>query len=144
MHDAGWTWLIEVSRESEVRAARPDFAAMTGRCGSAIITARSDDPAYDFVSRFFAPALGINEDPVTGSAHCVLAPFWGERLGKTALVGRQVSARGGVVKVALAGERVRLGGQSLTVFIGYLSDEASLVCLQAAGPARRESKCKTP
>lgn len=120
---AGWSWLVELADEAAVRAVNPDFAAMQSPYGSAIITSRSNDPAYDFVCRFFAPALGINEDPVTGAAHCVLAPFWAQRLGKTKMVSHQVSARGGVVKVAVAGERVKLSGQAVTVFRGHLQEE---------------------
>ena len=84
------------------------------------MTARSDDPAYDFCSRFFAPALGIDEDPVTGSAHCYLAPFWAQRLGKNPLRGYQASARGGMVGCEWAGDRVRLRGQAVTVLRGDL------------------------
>ncbi|MHB9034134.1 MAG: PhzF family phenazine biosynthesis protein, partial [Anaerolineae bacterium] len=86
-----------------------------------IVTARSDDPAYDFVSRFFAPLLGINEDPVTGSAHCYLAPYWEARLGKVELQGWQASARGGAVGCERAGERVLLRGQAVTVLRGELA-----------------------
>ena len=75
---------------------------------------------YDFVSRFFAPAAGIDEDPVTGSAHCVLCPFWAERLGKDEMVAFQASARGGTVRVKLAGDRVILGGQAVTTLRGEL------------------------
>jgi predicted PhzF superfamily epimerase YddE/YHI9 len=78
--------LAEVRDDSTVRAMKPDFAAMKPPCGSAIVTSRSDEPEYDFVCRFFAPAIGINEDPVTGAAHCILGPFWSQRLGKTAMV----------------------------------------------------------
>ena len=85
-----------------------------------IVTARSDDARYDFVSRFFAPAVGVDEDPVTGSAHCCLAPFWAERLGKTKLVGYQASARGGVVGVEISGDRVLLSGNAVTVLRGTL------------------------
>jgi predicted PhzF superfamily epimerase YddE/YHI9 len=83
-----------------------------------IITARSDDPDYDFVSRFFAPRAGVPEDPVTGSAHCCLGPYWSERLGKRDLVGYQASARGGTVRVGLRGNRVELGGQAVIVLSG--------------------------
>jgi predicted PhzF superfamily epimerase YddE/YHI9 len=114
-------YLVELDDEEAVRRLRPDF----GRLGEiavrgVIATARSADPGYDFVSRFFAPAAGIDEDPVTGSAHCCLAPFWGRRLGKSGLLARQVSARGGVVKVRLEGDRVRIGGQAVTVLTGEL------------------------
>jgi predicted PhzF superfamily epimerase YddE/YHI9 len=80
-----------------------------------IATSRSADPDFDFVSRYFAPAFGIDEDPVTGSTHCCLAPFWSRRLGKTSFRARQISARGGELKVDLDGDRVRLGGQAVTV-----------------------------
>jgi predicted PhzF superfamily epimerase YddE/YHI9 len=85
-----------------------------------IITAPSDQPGVDFLSRFFAPSAGVDEDPVTGSAHCALAPYWASRLGKTALVGYQASARGGTVRVAVQGDRVQLGGQAVTVVKGTL------------------------
>lgn len=85
-----------------------------------IVTARSESADYDFVSRFFAPAVGIDEDPMTGSAHCCLAPFWAMRLGKDQLVGHQVSARGGIVRVRVAGDRVLLSGQAVTILRGEL------------------------
>jgi predicted PhzF superfamily epimerase YddE/YHI9 len=84
------------------------------------VTAAATTPGYDFVSRFFAPAVGVDEDPVTGSAHCCLAPFWGTRLGRDEMVGYQASARGGVVRVRVAGDRVVLGGQAITVARGEL------------------------
>ena len=87
-----------------------------------IVTSLCDSDQYDFVSRFFAPAAGINEDPVTGSAHCCLGPFWGKRLNKTELIGLQLSKRGGVVKVLLFDKRVVLGGKAITVFRGELTD----------------------
>jgi len=80
-----------------------------------IATAPSDQPEYDFVSRAFFPNYGIDEDPVTGSAHCCLGPYWAERLGKTKLIGYQASARGGVVKVEIKDDRILLGGQAVTV-----------------------------
>jgi predicted PhzF superfamily epimerase YddE/YHI9 len=109
-------WLVEVASEEEMRRAAPDF----GKLGAAtergvILTCRADGGNRDFLSRFFAPAVGIDEDPVTGSAHCCLGPYWAERLGKPALVGYQASARGGVVRVEVKGERVQLGGQAVTV-----------------------------
>jgi PhzF family phenazine biosynthesis protein len=106
---------------SEVRALKPDFAKMGQLPVRGIIaTAPSDSESYDFISRFFAPAVGVDEDPVTGSAHCCLAPFWGKRLGKTELTGYQASARGGVVKVRNKGERVVLSGRAVTVLRGEL------------------------
>jgi PhzF family phenazine biosynthesis protein len=117
-------YLVEVDDEATVRGLTPDI----GRLGQVaargvIVTARSASPEYDFVSRFFAPAAGVPEDPVTGSAHCCLAPFWAARLGKTEMVGFQASRRGGVVRVRLAGERVLLGGQAVTVLVGQLAGE---------------------
>jgi predicted PhzF superfamily epimerase YddE/YHI9 len=87
-----------------------------------IVTSRASasSPELDFVSRFFAPGAGVDEDPVTGSAHCCLAPFWASRLGKTEMVGYQASARGGVVRVAVRGDRVKLGGHAVTVMTGEL------------------------
>jgi predicted PhzF superfamily epimerase YddE/YHI9 len=85
-----------------------------------IVTAPSSSPRDDFVSRFFAPAVGVPEDPVTGSAHCCLAPFWSARLGKDTLLARQISSRGGVLRLRLAGDRVLLGGQAVTVIRGDL------------------------
>jgi predicted PhzF superfamily epimerase YddE/YHI9 len=85
-----------------------------------IVTARADGSEHDFVSRFFAPAAGVPEDPVTGSAHCGLGPFWAARLGKKELVGYQASARGGIVRVRVNGDRVDLGGHAVTVLRGEL------------------------
>ena len=115
-------YLVEVTDEATVRALAPDLALIASlpvRC--VIVTSAAALPAYDFVSRVFGPAAGIDEDPVTGSAHCCLGPFWGARLGKTTLIGFQASKRGGSVRVGLAGERVLLGGQAVTVFEGELS-----------------------
>jgi predicted PhzF superfamily epimerase YddE/YHI9 len=110
-----------VASEAELRALAPDFRALGGvEARGTIVTARSDDPRFDFVSRFFAPAAGIDEDPVTGSAHSVLAPYWAAKLGKSVMTGFQVSARGGVVRVRVAGDRVAIGGQAVTVLTGEL------------------------
>ena len=125
---AEWTgrnrmdWLVLVGDEATVRHAKPDMGALArvGPRGVAL-TAPAASAEHDFVSRFFAPACGVDEDPVTGSAHCALAPFWGARLRKEAMTGYQASARGGVVRVRLAGERVILAGQAVTVFTGELS-----------------------
>ncbi len=114
-------YLVLVQDAATVRAVAPDFQRLRGvEARGVIVTAASDDPEYDFVSRFFAPAVGIDEDPVTGSAHCCLCPFWAERLGKQRLVGYQASARGGVVKVETTGERVKLAGPAVTIFEGQL------------------------
>jgi len=89
------------------------------------VTSRGDDRRYDFVSRFFAPAVGVNEDPVTGSAHCCLGPYWGERLNKQQMTAFQASARGGVVRVRVSDDRVFLGGHAVTVFKGALTSAAT-------------------
>lgn len=121
-YEAGWTRLVELASEQDVRAARPDFATMkAGPWGTVIITAPSESTEFDFVSRFFAPAVGIDEDPVTGSAHCVLGPYWAERLGKDELLAYQASWRGGVVRVRPAGDRVKLAGQAVTTLKGELT-----------------------
>jgi PhzF family phenazine biosynthesis protein len=113
--------LVELESDAAVRGLRPDFAKLASvPVRGVIVTASSADPAYDFVSRFFAPASGVPEDPVTGSAHCALGPFWGKRLKKTDLVGRQISKRGGVVRVGLRGDRVHLAGRAVTVLRGEL------------------------
>jgi PhzF family phenazine biosynthesis protein len=114
-------FVVELESEDAVRAVRPDLrklAAIPQR--GAVVTSRSADPAFDFVSRYFAPAFGIPEDPVTGSTHCALAPFWAAKLGKTSFRARQLSARGGVLHIELVGTRVRLGGQAVTVLRGEL------------------------
>jgi PhzF family phenazine biosynthesis protein len=113
--------LVEVATAAEVRALAPDFAALRAvEVRGTIVTARSDDPRFDFISRFFAPAAGVNEDPVTGSAHSVLTPYWSAKLGRERMTGFQASRRGGVVRVRMAGDRVRIGGQAVTVFAGEL------------------------
>ena len=113
--------LLELTDAEELRDLNPDFAGLSSLpVRGFIVTTKSDVPEYDFLSRFFAPAAGINEDPVTGSAHCALAPFWGERMGKSEMTAFQASARGGVVKVKMASERVLLCGQAVTVLRGKL------------------------
>ena len=112
-------YLVLVESEDAVRAVQPDMARLN-ECETrgVIVTAPAASGDYDFVSRFFAPQVGVPEDPVTGSAHCCLGPYWAQRLGKTALVGRQVSARGGTVKIQLDAPnapRVALSGQAVTV-----------------------------
>ena len=114
-------YLVEVESETALRALAPDFkrlAAVPVR--GIIVTSTSADPRFDFVSRFFAPASGVDEDPVTGSAHCCLADFWRKRLGKTEFVGFQASARGGVVRVRVVKDRALLGGRAVTVAKGEL------------------------
>jgi predicted PhzF superfamily epimerase YddE/YHI9 len=109
-------YLVELKDEQAVRSLKPDMRLMaTLPVRGVIVTARSDDPTFDFISRFFAPSAGIDEDPVTGSAHCCLAPYWAKKLGQTEMIGFQASARGGTVRVILRGDRVILAGQAITV-----------------------------
>ncbi len=114
--------LIELADAAELHELEPDFVGLSHLpVRGFIVTARPDMPEYDFLSRFFAPAAGINEDPVTGSAHCALAPYWAEQLGKNEMIAYQASPRGGVVKVHLADDRVKLRGQAVTVLQGELA-----------------------
>jgi PhzF family phenazine biosynthesis protein len=114
-------YLVEAENEAAVRSIQPD-AAKIGRLQSRglIVTSRASGADYDYVSRFFAPAAGILEDPATGSAHCCLAPFWKERLGRDDLIGYQASARGGYVRTRCQDDRVLLSGQAITVMRGEL------------------------
>jgi predicted PhzF superfamily epimerase YddE/YHI9 len=116
---SSFDYLVELESDETVRALAPDLSRL-GRIETRgiIVTARSATAGQDFVSRFFAPAAGIPEDPVTGSAHCALAPFWAERLGRRELTGYQASARGGLVRTRLQGDRVLLGGNAVTVVRG--------------------------
>jgi predicted PhzF superfamily epimerase YddE/YHI9 len=108
--------LLQLTDATTVRSLRPDLTAIAALgVRTVIMTAEGDKPDIACVSRVFAPSAGIAEDPVTGSAHCTLASFWGPRLGRTELVGEQASARGGIVRMRLAGDRVFLGGQAVTV-----------------------------
>ncbi|HYJ33026.1 MAG TPA: PhzF family phenazine biosynthesis protein [Candidatus Binatia bacterium] len=132
----GWNgsdYLIELDSEEAVRALKPDFATL-GSIGTrgVIATAAagngkgerasgSNGPAYDFISRFFAPAFGIDEDPVTGSAHCALGPYWGAKLGKDEVLGYQASPRGGTVAIKLRGDRVALVGKAVTILRGTIA-----------------------
>ncbi len=116
----GWTFAL-LSDENEVKNLKPDFNMMKNYgFGDMIVTAPSDDKKYDFCVRCFAPALGINEDPVTGSAHCALVPFWHSKTGRSEFVSHQVSKRGGVLKVALKGDRVEISGEARTIIMGEL------------------------
>ena len=116
-------YLVEIDSEESIRRINPDFALLaTIPMRGVIVTSPSSSMEYDFVSRFFAPQVGVNEDPVTGSAHCCLGPYWGARLGKHETVGYQASSRGGIVRVRMDKERVYLGGQAVTVLRGELSD----------------------
>ena len=112
-------YVIELASEDEVRAIRPDFKRLgTIPVRGVIVTGASKD--YDFVSRFFGPAVGVDEDPVTGSAHCALTPYWSAKLGKSEMLAYQASARGGEIRVRLDGDRVKLRGHAVTVLRGDL------------------------
>ncbi|HEX9892943.1 MAG TPA: PhzF family phenazine biosynthesis protein [Gemmatimonadales bacterium] len=112
---------VELDNAAQVRQLTPNLEHLTGiPARGIIVTAAGDRQGVDFVSRFFGPAAGVPEDPVTGSAHCALGPFWAERLGKTRLIGFQASKRGGTVRVEVLGDRVLLGGQAITVLRGTL------------------------
>jgi PhzF family phenazine biosynthesis protein len=116
----GWT-LALLRNEAEVRNLSPDFHLMRNSVfGDLIVTSASDNKDFDFCVRCFAPALGINEDPVTGSAHCALAPFWNQKTGKDDFISHQVSKRSGILKVSLKGSRVEISGQAVTILKGEL------------------------
>ena len=118
---SAFDYLVETDSAAAVRALKPDFTRLGELpVRGVIVTSGSDRPEFDFISRFFAPAAGVNEDPVTGSAHCTLGPFWETRLNKSEFTAYQASARGGVVKVRVAGDRVFLGGRAVTVLRGEL------------------------
>jgi PhzF family phenazine biosynthesis protein len=108
--------IVEVADEAAVRALKPDFAALATIPRMAVVTARGE--REDIVSRVFVPYLGINEDPVTGSAHAALAPYWAQRLDRTGFTALQASARGGLLHCRLEGDRVILGGHCQTVIVG--------------------------
>lgn len=119
---AGPRHLVEVATPDIVRSLRPDFAALRALPGRGIaVTARGDGRPYDFVSRYFAPWVGVDEDPVTGSVHCALAGFWASRLARPNLLACQASARGGEIRLRVEGERVHLGGRAVTIASGELS-----------------------
>ena len=116
-------YLVEVESETVLRKLDPDMGAIARvDARGVIVTSRADGKGkYDFVSRFFAPQSGVPEDPVTGSAHCALAPYWGAKLGKKDLIAFQASTRGGEVRLRFEGDRVRLGGQAVTVLRAELT-----------------------
>jgi len=118
---SGSYYLFEAEDETIIRKAAPDIAAIEKLpMPEVIITARSQDPTFDFISRFFAPQLGIPEDPVTGSAHCLLAPFWAEKLKKNTFLAYQASPRGGTLHVRLEEKRVMIRGSAVIIFEGEL------------------------
>ena len=111
-------FVVELATEAEVYNASPDFSRLAAH-PKVVITARADEGSeFDFISRFFAPCIGINEDPVTGSAHCCLAPYWAAKLGKQEMLAYQASARGGIMKVKVNGDRVLISGQAVTLIKG--------------------------
>lgn len=113
--------LVELDHERHVRALRPDFVALAKLPVRGVaVTAPAKARGITFVSRFFAPRVGVDEDPVTGSAHCALAPWWRDRCGRDSMVGAQLSARGGEVGVRIAGDRVKLIGRAVTLVRGQL------------------------
>ena len=115
-------YLIEVDGEDVVRRLTPDIGRIkTLPVRGVMVTSRAATKGWDFVSRFFAPAVGVDEDPVTGSAHCTLTPYWSGKLGKKEMIARQLSTRGGTLHVRLAGDRVKLGGHAVTVLRGELT-----------------------
>jgi PhzF family phenazine biosynthesis protein len=113
--------LVVLNSADEVRQLTPDLSLVGKiKARGVIVTAKSDQAGFDFVSRFFAPQSGVAEDPVTGSAHCCLGPYWQAVLGKDELVGRQVSKRGGTVAVRCTGNRVVLAGSARIIVEGSL------------------------
>jgi PhzF family phenazine biosynthesis protein len=118
--------LIVYDSAAEIAALKPDLAALAKvDCWAAIVTAPGEN-GIDFVSRFFAPAQGVPEDPVTGSAHCTLVPYWAKRLGKTKLEARQLSRRGGALRCALNGDRVSIGGKAVVYLEGQIEVQPSV------------------
>ena len=114
-------YIIEIDSEDSIRALQPDYTALKMiPTRGIIVTCQSEMDGFDFVSRFFAPAAGIDEDPVTGSAHCCLGPYWMKRLDKQNFTAFQASPRGGCLRVHVAGDRIRIGGNAITVVNGEL------------------------
>jgi PhzF family phenazine biosynthesis protein len=118
LYKAGYGWTLAMMKsEKEVKNMKPHFSLMKDSIyGDLIVTAESENPEYDFCVRCFAPAVGIDEDPVTGSAHCALGPFWSEKTGKKDFKSHQISKREGVLKISLKGDRVEISGQAKTIF----------------------------
>jgi PhzF family phenazine biosynthesis protein len=113
--------LFEAADEGAVRSVEPDFSTLRSLpARGVIVTSRSCDRRFDFISRFFAPAVGVDEDPVTGSSHTVLVPYWAKRLGKTSFTAYQASARGGILHLRLEGDRVKIAGKAVTIIKGEI------------------------
>jgi PhzF family phenazine biosynthesis protein len=120
----GVKYLVEVAESETVEKLSPDFEMMKRiDTQGVIVTAKANEPGIDFVSRYFAPAVGINEDPVTGSAHCCLGPYWSAKLGKTHMAAKQLSKRRGFLKLEVTDERVLMSGQAVTTLSGTLCTE---------------------
>lgn len=132
---AGDIYMIVLPEETAVAALRPDFKALAGLTKHGVIATAAGE-SVDFVSRFFAPSLGIDEDPVTGAAHCVLTPYWSERLSSKKLVARQISSRSGIIGCEDRGDRVLLRGQAVFFLDGRIT--------VAAQPAYCTSRTRTP
>lgn len=116
-------YLLEVESEEKLRNINPDWSLLQKVKTRGVIVTCQSSSDYDFVSRAFYPAVGINEDPVTGSAHCCLGPYWQKKLNKDSLIAYQASQRGGVIHVEVSGDRVILGGKAITMLIGSMRDE---------------------
>lgn len=121
--ELGEEYLIVLESPEQVRALRPDYAALAPFDIHLYIATAPGDAPFDFTSRVFAPALGIDEDPVTGSAHTLLAPYWADRLGKKELLALQASKRGGELRLKMNGDRVQIGGRACTIFTANLQIE---------------------
>ena len=116
---SAFDYLVLVESEDTIKNMEPDYSLLKKvQARGVMVTSRSSSPNYDFISRFFAPACGVNEDPVTGSSHCTLGPFWRKHINKNVFTAYQASARGGIVHVRLSGNRVYLGGHAITVMEG--------------------------
>jgi PhzF family phenazine biosynthesis protein len=114
-------YLIEVESEAIVRSLQPDMTLLSQvPVRGVMVTSRASTGDYDFVSRFFAPQVGVNEDPVTGSAHCCLTPYWSRKLGKEQMLAYQASPRGGTLRLRHNGNRIKIAGQAVTVLHGQL------------------------
>lgn len=126
-------YLVEVESEEVVNKLEPDLAVLAKLpIRGVIVTSKASSSDYDFVSRFFAPGVGVNEDPVTGSAHCCLAPFWQEKMGKNNFLAYQASKRGGILKIQVQGDRVYLTGPAVTVLRGEILQEEEEIRLGLA------------
>lgn len=135
--------LVELGTAHAVRALEPDLAGVRDLgVRGLIVTAAADDTEHDFVSRFFAPAVGVDEDPVTGSAHCTLGLHWAQRLGRDELRGYQASARGGTVRVRVRGDRVGLGGSAVTWTGGCWPPPGRVTALVPDPSHRRKRGCR--